>query len=160
MKTRISLFSIILLLHASMSFSQAAKIDSLRTRLSQNLHDTERVKTLVKLSVYVEKTNLDSAFVIANQALAVIKKCQLDEKYLNKFTAFVYGKLGNNYYLKGDFPNALKYFNDQKKLNEKILEKQPGRADIVKSNAMCVANMGNIYYRQADYPKALDSYFR
>ncbi len=160
MKIRISLFVVVLLLNASVSFSQAAKIDSLKIRLSQNLQDTERVKTLVKLSVYVEKTNLDSAFLIANQALTVVKRCQLDEINLNKFTAFVYGKLGNNYYLKGDFPNALKYFNDQKKLNEKILEKQPGRTDIAKSNAMCISNMGNIYYRQADYPKALDCHFR
>ncbi|MBL7913038.1 MAG: tetratricopeptide repeat protein [Bacteroidia bacterium] len=160
MKKRISLFTIAFLLSAGVSFSQSAKIDSLKTRLSQNLHDTERVKTLVKLSIYVEKTNLDTAFMIANQALAIIKKCKVDEINLKKFTASVYAKLGNNYFLKGDFSNALKYFKDQKKLNEEILKVQPQRADVAKSNAMCISNIGNVFYRQADYPNALDYYFR
>ena len=106
MKKRISLFTVAFLLSAGVSFPQSAKIDSLKTRLSQNLHDTERVKTLVKLSIYVEKTNLDTAFMIANQALAIIKKCKVDEINLKKFTASVYAKLGNNYFLKGDFSNA------------------------------------------------------
>lgn len=160
MKTGIKLFILSLLISVSVSFSQTSKIDSLKTRLSQNMHDTERVKTLVKLSIYVEKTNLDTAFMIANQALAIIKKCKVDEINLKKFTASVYAKLGNNYFLKGDFSNALKYFNDQKKLNEEILKVQPQRADVAKSNAMCISNIGNVYYRQADYPKALDYYFR
>ena len=160
MSTRINCYIFLLLLLTFCSFAQTKKMDSLRVCLSQHQQDTERVKTLMRLSIYLDNINIDTSLIIANQALAIIKQSKMEAIDEKRFTASAYSKIGNCYVLKGDFQNALKYFNDQKKMLDEMLKLQPGRTEFKKYDARCLSNIGIIYYRLADYPSALEYLFK
>ena len=141
------LLLLFLILCAGQTYCQLSKLDSLRSRLSKNLHDTDKVNTLCKLGSALYISNPDSTIILAEQAVALAHKINF-----RKGEANAYGTAGVGHWVKADYPNALKNYFAALKIDEAL----NNRTGI----AARLGNIGNVYLKQADYPKALDYYFR
>ena len=118
-------------------------IDSLKTRLKVSVEDTAKVRLLGKLSFQYFRFDTDSGIHYANRAITLAQN-------LNWKTglAFSYNYLGTNYAVKGDFPQALKYFGMSLSTYTEIGDKQ--------GMAFILNNLGNFYRIQKDYPRAIE----
>jgi len=119
------------------SIAQNSKIDSLTTRLGENLHDTDRVNTLNDLAWELQYSNPDTAIILSLEALtkAEATKWQLGIAKSN-------GSLGSFNWLKGDYPKALEYYFKALKINEEL----GGKTGI----AINLGNIGIVYNEQGD----------
>ncbi|MBI2966196.1 MAG: tetratricopeptide repeat protein [Bacteroidetes bacterium] len=142
----------------SLSFSQTPKssgehsrtIDSLTSRLQQNLHDTDRGNTLLTLAGIYSYQNPDSAILLATEAKKIAKAIKDAKRF-----AKALNELGRNHYVNGDYPKALRHYFAALKIFEKLSPPSGGQG-----GASTLGNIGIVYYFQADYPKVLDYYFK
>ena len=129
-----------------LTFSQDQRIvDSLQTILEAEMQDSNKVKILNRLSHAYLGNNPDKAMDYARQSLALSGQIGYE-----KGIASSYNSIGNIFYLKGDFPEALKNYSVSLKINEEIGQK--------KNIASAYNNIGNIYKQQGNYPEALKQY--
>ena len=128
-------------------FTQQAPIDSLTSRLEENLHDTDRVNTLNALAWKLKYANPDTAIILSSEALSYAKAYKWQPGIANST-----GYLGTFSYLKGDYPKALEYLFIALSIDKELYRK----SGIV----IRVGMIGIIYDEQGDYPRALEYYFK
>ena len=74
------------------------------------------------------------------------------EKGLNKYAATARNTQGVSFYFRGDYPNALEYFDLSMQINIK--------SEDIKNVANNLSNMGMVYKMQGNYLKAIDHFSR
>uniref|UniRef100_UPI0032EE60FC ATP-binding protein n=1 Tax=Ekhidna sp. TaxID=2608089 RepID=UPI0032EE60FC len=166
-------------------FSQKAEIDSIKTEL---LHQKgyEKVASLNELSWYYKNFNVDSALILANQALEI--SLEIDSK---KAIAASYNSLASALEAKGKLDSALilhqrslsikKVLNDTLEIanslnNIGIVYDELGKYNLSLEcyfqalklyetipdqhfkRAMVLGNIGIVYKKQKEYPKVLEYY--
>jgi tetratricopeptide (TPR) repeat protein len=150
-----SLFTIYLSLfvfHFSL-IAQTPKIDSLKKALStlpkptNKLSDSTYIKTLNELAREYLNINPDTAIILAQQGLQLSQKINW-----KKGKAICLNALGRCNRMKGNYPQALEYYNKGLKLAVELPDKS--------LQAKFLGNIGIVYYDQSDYPKALEYYFK
>lgn len=127
--------------------AQDNKIDSLKKSLSEKIHDTVRVKTLLNLSQsYLGDDNIE-ALKYANDAKIIANKINY-----GKGIAGAYKLTGISYYFQGRLKEAmidwLQSLHVYDSLNNKL-----GMANILN-------NIGSVYYDQGDNTNALENYLK
>ena len=122
-------------------------IDSLSSRLLQDLHDTDRVNTLVRVGGAFRRSDLDTSIVLTTKALDLAT--QADYK---KGAADALLSLGIARSLRTEYTEGLKCYARALKLTEEMNDR--------KRMGNILGCIGNTYNSQADYPKALDHYFK
>jgi tetratricopeptide (TPR) repeat protein len=145
--------TIFFLLFSLLSFTKTPKIDSLKKALSSlpkptnKLSDSTYIKTLNNLAWEYSFINPDSAITLAHQGL------QLSEKInWKKGLAICFNELGRSNYVKGNYSQALEYYNTGLKLAEEFSDKS--------LQAKILSNIGIVYAEQSNYHKALECYFK
>jgi tetratricopeptide (TPR) repeat protein len=154
MKTALKIFFLHLLFVVSLfNFAQTPTIDSLTKALSSlpkpsnKLSDSTYIKTIQQLAFEYIYINPDTAIILAQQGL------QLSEKiHWKKGKAICLKELGWSNYVKGNYPQALAYYNTGLKIAEELYDKS--------LQAKFLGNIGTVYANQSDYPKALEYYFK
>jgi tetratricopeptide (TPR) repeat protein/serine phosphatase RsbU (regulator of sigma subunit) len=154
MKTALKTFFLHLLLVVSFfNFAQTPTIDSLTKALTSlpkptnKLSDSTYIKTLNDLAWEYSYINPDTAITLAQQGL------QLSEKiHWKKGKAICLNELGWSSHVKGNYTQALEFYNTGLKIAEEISDKS--------LQATFLGNIGNVYNDQSDYPKALEYYFK
>jgi tetratricopeptide (TPR) repeat protein len=133
--------------------AQTPKIDSLKKALSSlpkptnKLSDSTYIKTLKDLAREYLFINPDTAITLAQQGL------QLSEKInWKKGKVICLNAIGNCNYMKGNYPQALEYYNTGLKIAEELSDKS--------LQVKFLSNIGVVYVEQSDYPKALEYYFK
>lgn len=145
MLSRIRLVTVLLMLIASHGFCQDRQLDSL-LRVVQSLpDDTGKVNTLNILSKKHFGSDPDKTITYGQQAADLATK--LDFK---PGLALASKNIGIGYFNKGDYINALKFYENSLSTFQSIGDKK-GVANIY-------SNMGNIYYNQGSDEKALGLY--
>jgi tetratricopeptide (TPR) repeat protein len=145
--------TISLLLFSLLSFTQTPKIDSLKKALSslpkptKKLSDSTFIKTLNDLAWEYLFINPDKAITLAQQGLQLSDKIQWKKGKVICLIA-----LGNCNWMKGNYPQALEYYNTGLKIAEELSDKG--------LQAKFFGNIGLVYYEQSNYPKALEYYFK
>jgi tetratricopeptide (TPR) repeat protein len=154
MKTALKIFFLHLLFAVSLfSFSQTPTIDSLTKALSSlpkptgKLSDSTYIKTIHQLALEYSYINTDTAITLAQQGL------QFSEKiHWKKGKAICFRTLGSCEDDKGNYTQALAYYNAGLKIAEELSDKS--------FQATFLGNIGIVYANQSDYPKALEYYFK
>ncbi|MDP2414984.1 tetratricopeptide repeat protein [Daejeonella sp.] len=121
-------------------------IDSLNKVVATTKQDTEKVMTLLRLSI-LNKNNPVSKFSIANKALVLARKIKFE-----KGEADCYYALGDYFINISDYPQSLEYNLKALKLSEK-LDYSPG---IVRS----LGAVGHVYSTLQNDEAALAYYFK
>ena len=85
----------------------------------------------------------DSAFILAEELVAFAQ-----DKHLFRTKSWAYNLQGISFYIRGNYPQALKYHRRSLKINEGIGDKE--------GIATSLANIANGYQVQGYYPQALD----
>jgi tetratricopeptide (TPR) repeat protein len=154
MKTALKIFFLNLLFAVSIfSFAQTPKIDSLTKALSSlpkpsnKISDSTYIKTLNDLAWEYSHINPDTAITLAQQGLQLSQKINW-----KKGKAICFRTLGWSNVVKGNYPQALAYYNTGLKIAEELSDKS--------LQAKFLGNIGIVYEEQSDYPKALEYYFK
>ncbi len=136
---------ILLLLVSSVVVSQHKKIDSLLRVLESSSSDTTKVNTLNQLSRLYLRHNPDTARVLSSEALALAEKSgsgrHIGQSYL------IYA---NTFWVKGEYPEALKNYMKSLKAFERVGYK--------KGIASANSGIGLVYLEQEEHEKALNYY--
>jgi adenylate cyclase len=128
------------------TFSQDQRlVDSLLIVLETEKQDSNKVKILNRLSHAYLGNNPDKAMDYARKSLDL--SGQINYK---KGIAASHNGIGNIYFLKGDFSEALENYFVSLTINEELGQK--------KYIASAYNNIGNIYKQQGNYPEALKHY--
>lgn len=150
----------ITLLCASISKAQNSQISSLLNEVkkwegrSGIAADTNLYNLYVQLSINYQNSNLDSAIYFTNQC--ILKATKLKDKFKEAENT---KQLGLNYFIKGDYSQALMYLNKcVTAIEAETSEIDNKKYVILKAKAL--SNIGNVYYKQSDYSKSLDYYFK
>jgi tetratricopeptide (TPR) repeat protein len=137
------------------AIGQTRKIDSLKGRLQRNIHDTERVSTLISLSNQYADTYPDSALKYALEATTLGRKTGWKKAMVNGERA-----TGNYYFSQSDYPKTLQHWQKALKLDQERLRSITGSdtMEVKKDIALIIGNIGMVYHLQSDFPKALEYY--
>jgi tetratricopeptide (TPR) repeat protein len=163
MKKLILLISLLLgSSHCMKVFSQRkyeSKTDSLKELVKTDVADTSKLVHLCELTFEVFKTNPDTAFTFANEALELGSQILKNPSVQNnpsiiraakKGMAASYGGIGAYYYRKGEFPlaleNQLKALDIRKNISDSV------------GLASTYNNIGVIFRDQGDHARALQNY--
>ena len=87
-------------------------IDSLKSQLQENLHDTARAEILNGMAWEIMYSNPDSAIALCTEALEIAKKAN----WQYGITSCT-GDLGSFNWMKGDYSEALSYYMEALRLN-------------------------------------------
>ncbi|QSE97090.1 tetratricopeptide repeat-containing sensor histidine kinase [Fulvivirga lutea] len=141
---RLFLCLLALLIHKA-TFCQQKEVDSLKTVLTSQ-EPIDKVKSLNELAWYYRNYDMDSAFIFANQALAIAREQKSKAAISQSLNS-----LANNYEAVGKLDSALLLFRDV--LNIKLeLNDTLGLAGAHN-------NLGLVYDQQSKYPESLENYF-
>ncbi len=124
----------------------AQKSLDLASNLEKNLELLYYAHLAAGQANYV-RARFDKALVHFHQALEYQKK--ISGKGLLYST---YNHLGKNYFRKGDFPSALKYFL------EALKDIEEGGKDHKKTQVVCYNNIGAVYSQLGDYNRSINYY--
>jgi len=94
-------------------------------------------------------SNYDEAIVLLNKSIALFSKIKRNKKQ-EALLARAYNNLGNVYWYKGNYPEALNYLLISLRLKEKIND--------LNGMASSYNNIGNIYSQQGNFTEALENY--
>jgi tetratricopeptide (TPR) repeat protein len=154
MKKGLKIFFLHLLIAVSLfSFAQTPKIDSLTKVLASlpkptgKLSDSTYIKTIQQLAFEYIFINPDTAIILSQQGLQLSEKIQW-----KKGKTICLNALGSCNYIKGNYPQALAYYNTGLKIAEELSDKS--------WQAKFLGNIGIVYNDQSDYPKALEYFFK
>jgi len=120
-------------------------IDSLSNRLKEDIHDTDRVKTLNVISWSFKFTNPDTSIVISEKALTIANNVSWE-----KGKAISIRNIGVFYHIKGDYQSALNYYLRALSINKEI--------NYLSGIASSLGSIGSVHFQQANYQKALEYY--
>ncbi|MFH1319203.1 MAG: tetratricopeptide repeat protein, partial [Bacteroidota bacterium] len=140
---------------AFLSSVALAKVDSLKKVIETADHacpepcrgDSTKVKALNTLAWELRISDLDTAKLLTEQALAIADKAE----YL-KGKASAYNTLRSINWRQSNYDKAIEYANKTLKIYESLGDKQ--------GMASSYNNIGIIYDEQSDYPLALEYYFK
>ncbi|MCX8079926.1 MAG: tetratricopeptide repeat protein [Bacteroidia bacterium] len=155
-----NIFLLLIILALPLLSQNKRKIDSLLNLLKTAKHDTTKFNAYLGLGNEFQYTNSDTAIYFHTLAVKIAEKIPGPDGELRKGEA-VRAK-GWDCYVKSDYTNALKYYENS--LN--IAEKHIGGSDknninrAQKLRAAVFGNMGVVYWNQGDYRKALEYFFR
>ncbi|MEI6489971.1 MAG: tetratricopeptide repeat protein [Bacteroidota bacterium] len=125
-----------------------ARIDSLLAELPKMKDDTNKVNILNSLcDEYKLIGDYEKGQNFGNRGMELAQKTKYKLGQANS-----YFSLGVIFLNQSQFPKALEYFSNSKKINEEIGNKIGIASDI--------RNIGIIYFDLSDYPKALDCFFQ
>src|SRR3990172_3283090 len=157
---------------------QFSKVASLTARLSQSLHDTDKVNTLNELAWELMYSNPDTSIILSTQALEIATVIAREERptpslrgrndrsnlYLaaQKGIGQSYHQLGVFRDIKGDYAQSLEYYARAIAIWENLEKFASGgqTSNIKQKKASTLGNIGIVYKEQGDYPKALYYYFK
>jgi signal transduction histidine kinase len=138
------LVGLLFCLTASSVFAQSP--DSLRAVLrNPKIPDTARVLAMTQLSYSLRRSLSDSSLHLAKNALSLAEQINF-----NKGKGHATRMIGIYYYLKGNYSEALTYY--QKALDFST------KANDTKGIANCYNNLGNIQHSQSNYREAIAWY--
>jgi len=148
---RFSLFTLLCVFHFSLFTAplKAQNLDSLWSVWNdQSQADTSRLKAIHEIarSGYVY-SQPDSAFYFAQLEYDLAEKSGLKKQIAGALST-----QGISFAVRGDYTQALNYFQRSLKIHEEMGDK--------KLMAASLYNIGILYRKQDDYPKALDHYQR
>ena len=145
MPLRILLIFALVIFILSPSFSQDHQIDSLVNLAEHSSDDTNKVNTLNLISRKFFNSDPDKSIGYGQQAIDLATKLNFKPglALANKNT-------GIGYFNKGDYINALKFYEQSLAVFQSLGNKK-GVANIY-------SNMGNIYFNQGSDEKALELY--
>jgi tetratricopeptide (TPR) repeat protein len=134
------------------SYTQNQKTDSLISLIKADKPDTNKVNHLIILgNEYRLIGKYETALKFVNEALHLAKSFEFKkEPGCAKGKASAYNNIGNIYYDKGNYYNAIINYIASLKINELLKNK----TDIAGS----YLNLGIIYYYQNNYTEALKNY--
>ncbi len=144
MKYIYKIFFLVLLIPA-LSFGQSPKIDSLNHLLSNAPSDTTKIDLLLEIANYSKRQNIDSAIIIAHEAL---QQSSSIEDYVR--VANANRQIGILFYIKGQYDDALEHFVASRDAWQTI--------DDLKGVSRANNNIGIIYKNQGQYSKAIEIY--
>jgi signal transduction histidine kinase len=124
-----------------MASSTQQQIDSLESELRKNLHDTTRIKTLIRLSVEYQYIDYAKSKAYAEEALRIA-----EDKRLTKSKTIAYQNIGTVYAASGDYTTALRY--DNLSLENTLAIKDSSKL------AVDYNNIANDYYDLGEYDEA------
>jgi tetratricopeptide (TPR) repeat protein len=119
--------------------------DSLKQLLKHSKEDTSRVLQLADLSFVYHESGPDTAMTLAMQALSLAERLGFE-----KGKAVSLNRIGNVFYVLGNYPKAMESNLQALKIYKKI--------NYEKGVGSMIHNIGNIYSSQEDYRLAL-TYF-
>ncbi len=128
-------------------FAQTQELDSLKTLLQRERSDTSKVLLLTEISFRLFESNPDTAMQLALDALDISQRIGF-----KKGEARSYRRLGNIYYVAGNFSKSLELQLKALKISEEIND--------IEGMAGANGNIGLVYVAQEDYQKSLTYYFK
>ncbi|MEL7119916.1 MAG: tetratricopeptide repeat protein, partial [Bacteroidota bacterium] len=140
-------FTIVILFLSTSLYGQNSKLDSLLAVLKTYEQDTNRVNTLLALSVEYASTTPDERLEYGQEALELAKKLSFKSGI-----AYAQKNIGIYYFLRTDYENTLTYWESSLKTFEEMKD-QEGVSNIL-------SNIGAVYFNQGDDPRALDYYLQ
>ncbi|PCH65253.1 MAG: hypothetical protein COC01_10035 [Bacteroidetes bacterium] len=144
---RAMLLLLTFLLISFSSFSQnKTKIDSLKTELKKEIHDTTCINLLNTLAWQRSRSAPTEALEYALEALYLSEKIENQKLIANSFH-----KIAWAHYLQGNYPKSLE-------CNFKTLAIRKAQLDY-RGIAVSLSHLGIVYMEQGDYPKTLKHYF-
>jgi signal transduction histidine kinase/Tfp pilus assembly protein PilF len=139
---RISSIALILLLFQVLCFGQSNhEIDSLEDQLSKNIHDTTRVRALIRLADAYTFTDFQKSTQYAKEAIDLAIKTENPNL---KYSANQ--QLALSYSLAGDYTSALKYETISLQLAYVLNDST--------NIGLSHSNVGNYYYEIGEYDEA------
>ncbi|MEQ9402498.1 MAG: sensor histidine kinase [Cyclobacteriaceae bacterium] len=138
--------SIATLLAVLSCYSQQKEIDSIKTVLPEQV-PLDKVKSLNELSWYYKNSDLDSAMLLAQQALEIGIEINSDAAISQS-----YNSIANAFEAIGHLDSALIYHNKTYKFKEQMQDSL--------GMASSLNNLGITYDELGNYPKSLESYFQ
>ena len=136
----ICIHSFVLLLSFSAAFGQEP-IDSLELALKQDLPDSSRIATLIRLSREYQYTNISKSRDLAVHALKIAETAKLRKQQVR-----AYQNLGSLYSISGDYSTALRY--DNLALKSSLENRDSANLSIDYNN------VANDYYDLGEYDEA------
>lgn len=146
------LFLTVLLLSAVTVRAQDATLDSLLKVLQTAAQDTDKLRLLEAITDIAP----DGEWQQYNQQMGdlarkVLKSPDAASSWLGKkYDAVNLNNIAFDYFQKGDFQNALNYYNRSRTISKEIGDNE--------NLGLVLSNMGAIYDRQEEPVKALDIY--
>ena len=134
-------------LSISISYAQTNARDSLKQLLQKEKTDTGRVLLLADLSFEYFESKPDTGMTLALEALSLANSIGFE-----KGKAISLNRIGNAYYVLGNYPKSMEVLLQALKINERI-----HNSDGIQRNW---GNIGLIYAEQEDYRHALVYYFK
>ncbi|PLX01083.1 MAG: hypothetical protein C0594_14560, partial [Marinilabiliales bacterium] len=165
---QLTLISLFLFLFSHFGFSQDQIIDSLLDVAQNAKHDTTRIKIYIHIGDLFEFDIPDTAATYYKKARALAHKhvqdsIDISEKIWYRFLSLENTALryqGILYYRKGDYSNAIDYFEKtlqvSKMLSESSIEEYA--MDGINGMSMCYTNIGIIHNSQNNHEYAIDYY--
>lgn len=122
-----------------LTYSNTAEVDSLKSLLKSTNDQLVIAKTNLQLAKLYERIDLNIGKEYANEALKYMSNDSL--------LAESYNQLGRNYFFRSQLDSAAYFFNEARKLLNKLDDK--------KRVATIDISLGAIYLRQGDYNKTI-----
>ncbi|MGI9546741.1 MAG: adenylate/guanylate cyclase domain-containing protein [Flavobacteriaceae bacterium] len=126
-----------------LAYNQSSKLDSLKLLLSTQSDDSVKVNTLLEASSLLLTAQPDSATIFAQDAIDLAEAINY-----KKGVGYGFKNIGIIYYHKGDFDDAITYWNRSLKAFEEI--------DFKLGISNIQSNIGAIYQTKGDDPRALE----
>ncbi|MEO6316269.1 MAG: HAMP domain-containing sensor histidine kinase [Chitinophagaceae bacterium] len=147
MKTLLIVLSLSFFVHLQAQVQLQAQLDSMLKVLAGEQDDSNKVKTLSRISQYYYNVNPLKSFPYANQALALAEKIHWKKgiSNLNNNLGLYIGDTGNNVL-------ARKHFEISYRLNLEL--------DAKNNQVNNLNNIGRSYMVESDYTKAADNFFK
>jgi tetratricopeptide (TPR) repeat protein len=122
-------------------------LDSLKTVISSASHDTARYKALNEIAIAYSDSSYMTSVFYWKQAL------EISQKDRNRIQlAYVYGRIGQMFFEKGEFTEALESYKNALAVYEYINDK--------KGRAMLLNDIGLVYKTWGRYEQAIDNYLK
>ena len=134
-------------LHGFVVPAQKPVVDSIRTLLSREKIDSNKVTLLWNLANAYNAFNPDSALLLSQKALTLARKIKFIEGESRSM-----GILANSFKQIGNYPKALEFYLLKLKLEE--------NRDNPHNMANVILNIGVVYSLQEEYEKALTYYYQ
>lgn len=129
----------------SINYLSATKVDSLLNVIKKNKEDSLSLKAYVEIITLIKDKNQSLALRFANEGL-VSSRIQKNDYFIAFFSSF----LAEQYELKADYNNALKFYEESLNSYQKL--------DSLKRVAELKNNIGRVYEKKSIFDKAIVYY--
>jgi tetratricopeptide (TPR) repeat protein len=140
-----TLFFLLFLCSISLVNAQRTKSDSIARLLATEKIDSNRVTLLWNMAYIMHNFNPDTALLLSQEALHLARKIKFRDGESRAL-----GILANTFTKTGNYPQALEFYLEKLKIEEKN--------NYARSLASVIMNIGIVYVYQEEYRKALVYY--